>query len=167
MAMRDPASWLTDVPKIVRYLHKNMGHIHTEPARRSLDSLLLLLTKRCPREVVRSLLKISPTCDSAALAMWEVMISVPWALWSVLTELLSVLQDQRLRKVFSCAADDACIYPLALLLCADIETEEFAALYKAQRFLRHPSLVMLSLVLRGLITLSKTPETARKIPVLL
>ncbi|KAM6225537.1 maestro heat-like repeat-containing protein family member 7 [Spheniscus humboldti] len=167
MAMRDPASWLTDVPKIVRYLHKNMEHICTEPARQSLDSLLLLLTKRCPREVVRSLLKISPTCDSAALAVWEVMTSAPWALWSVLTELLSVLQDQRLRKVFSCATEDACIYPLALLLCTDIETEEFAALYKAQRFLRHPSLVMLSLVLRGLITLSKTPETARKIPVLL
>ncbi|XP_076219893.1 maestro heat-like repeat-containing protein family member 7 [Aptenodytes patagonicus] len=54
-----------------------------------------------------------------------------------------------------------------LLLCADVGTEEFAALYKAQRYLRHPSPVMLSLVLRGLITLSKTPETARKIPVLL
>ncbi|XP_076219962.1 maestro heat-like repeat-containing protein family member 7 [Aptenodytes patagonicus] len=54
-----------------------------------------------------------------------------------------------------------------LLLCADVGTEEFAALYKAQRYLRHPSPVMLSLVLRGLITLSETPETARKIPVLL
>ncbi|XP_076219965.1 maestro heat-like repeat-containing protein family member 7 [Aptenodytes patagonicus] len=54
-----------------------------------------------------------------------------------------------------------------LLLCADVGREEFAALYKAQRYLRHPSPVMLSLVLRGLITLSETPETARKIPVLL
>ncbi|KAK4805603.1 hypothetical protein QYF61_016463 [Mycteria americana] len=95
--------------------------------------------------------------------MWEVMISVPWALWSVLTELLSVLQDQRLRQVFSCAAEDACIYPLALVLCTDVETEEFAALYKAQRFLRRPSLVMLSLVLRGLITLSETPETVSRV----
>ncbi|XP_076219973.1 maestro heat-like repeat-containing protein family member 7 [Aptenodytes patagonicus] len=56
---------------------------------------------------------------------------------------------------------------MTLLLCADVGTEEFAALYKAQRYLRHPSPVMLSLVLRGLITLSETPETARKIPVLL
>ncbi|XP_050770338.1 uncharacterized protein LOC127028673 [Gymnogyps californianus] len=167
MAMSDPASWLMDVPKIMRYIHRNMEYIHTEPARHSLDSLLLLLTKWCPRGVVRSLLKISPTCDSTALAMWEVMLSVPWALWSILMELLSVLQDQRLRKVFSCATEDACIYLLALLVCTDIGTEEFAALYKAQRCLRHPSLVMLSLVLRGLITLSKTPETARKIPVLL
>ncbi|KAK4805353.1 hypothetical protein QYF61_003438 [Mycteria americana] len=159
MAMRDPPSWLTDVPKIMRSIHINVERIRTEPARHSLVALLLLLTKRCPREAVRSLLKISPTCDSAALAMWEVMISVPWALWRVLMELLSVLQDQRLRQVFSCVVEDACIYPLALLVCTDVETEEFAALYKAQRFLRRPSLVMLLLVLRGLITLSKTPET--------
>lgn len=46
--------------------------------------------------------------------MWEVMISVPWALRSALRELVSVLEDQRLRKVFSCAAEDACIYPLAV-----------------------------------------------------
>lgn len=51
------------VPKIVRSIHKNVECVRTEPARHSLDSLLLLLTKWCPREVVRSLLKISPTCD--------------------------------------------------------------------------------------------------------
>lgn len=39
---------------------------------------------------------------------------MPWALWSILMELLSVLQDQRLRKVFSCATEDACIYLLAV-----------------------------------------------------
>ena len=36
--------------------------------------------------------------------------------------------------------------------------EQFAALYKAHRYLRRPSPVTLSLVLTGLITLSKTPE---------
>lgn len=51
------------VPKIMRYIHKNMECVSTEPAQHSLDSLLLLLTERCPREVVRSLLEISPTCD--------------------------------------------------------------------------------------------------------
>ncbi|XP_074693885.1 uncharacterized protein LOC141928917 [Strix aluco] len=49
--------------------------------------------------------------------------------------------------------------PFQLLACADIDTEEFSALYKAQRYLRRPSPVMLSLVLTGFITLSKTPET--------
>ncbi|XP_026722916.1 uncharacterized protein LOC113490593 [Athene cunicularia] len=166
-AMRDPASWLMDVPKIMRYIHKNVEHIHTEPARNSLDSLLLLLTRWSSREVVRSLLRISPMCDSAAMAMWEVMISMPWDLRSVLLELVDVLQDWRLRRVFSSATEDACIYPLAHLLCADIDTKEFAALYKAQRYLRHPCPLMLSLVLTGLVTLSETPETARKLPVLM
>ena len=58
-----PVSRPLQVPKIMRYIHRNMEYIRTEPARHSLDSLLLLLTKWCPRGVVRSLLKISPTCD--------------------------------------------------------------------------------------------------------
>ncbi|XP_074748585.1 uncharacterized protein LOC141953689 isoform X4 [Strix uralensis] len=166
-AMTDPASWLTDVPEVLRCIHTNVEQIRAEPARRSLDSLLLLLTRWSPREVVRSLLVISPMCDSAAVAMWEVMISVPWALWRVVSELLGVLRDWRLRRVFSCAADDACIYPLVLLVSAVIDDKQFAALYKTQRYLRRPSPVMLSLVLVGLTTLSKTPETARKMLVLL
>ncbi|XP_074786303.1 maestro heat-like repeat-containing protein family member 7 [Athene noctua] len=167
MAMTDPVSWLTDVPEILRHIHRNVEHIHTEPARRSLHSLLLLLTEWSPREVVRSLLGISPMSDRAAVAMWEVLVSVPWALRRVMSELLGVLQDWRLSRVFSSATEDACIYPLALLACANIDTEEFAALYKAQRYLRRPSPVFLSMVLTGLNTLSKTPEMARKLAVLL
>ncbi|KAK2529660.1 hypothetical protein Q9233_006827 [Columba guinea] len=166
-AMGDPASWMTDVPKLMRYIYKNIEGVSTEPAQHSLHSLLLLLTERCPREVVRSLLEISPTCDSAALAMWEVMISMPGTLWSVLTELRSMLQDLQLRKVFSCAMEDACISLLALLLLTDFGSEKFAALYKPKSFLRNPSWMMLSVVLESLITLSKAHMTARKILVLL
>ncbi|KAK2529668.1 hypothetical protein Q9233_006835 [Columba guinea] len=158
-AMGDPASWMTDVPKLMRYIYKNIEGVSTEPARHSLPSLLLLLTERCPREVVRSLLEISPTCDSAALAMWEVMISMPGTLWSVLTELRSVFQDLQLRKVFSCAMEDACICLLALLLLTDFGSEKFAALYKPESFLRNPSWMMLSVVLESLITLSKAHMT--------
>ncbi|KAK2532142.1 hypothetical protein Q9966_008406 [Columba livia] len=166
-AMGDPASWMTDVPKLMRYIYKNIEGVSTEPARHSLHSLLLLLTERCSREVVRSLLEISPTCDSAALAMWEVMISMPGTLWSVLTELRSVLQDLQLHKVFSCAMEEACISLLALLLRTDFGSEKFAALYKPESFLRNPSWMMLSVVLESLITLSKAHMMARKILVLL
>ena len=51
------------VPKILRCIYKNVEQIRTEPARRSLDSLLLLLIRWSPREVVRTLLDISPACD--------------------------------------------------------------------------------------------------------
>ncbi|CAM9398346.1 unnamed protein product [Bubo scandiacus] len=178
MAVRAPASWMSDVPKVIRCIHKNVEHIRTEPARRSLDSLLLLLIRWSPREVVRTLLDISPACDSAAMAMWEVLMSVPRTLWTVLSELLSVLQDCRVRKVFSSATEDSCIYPLAVsdprsapALCLPPPTPPLSAAQHQpdppQRYLRRPSPVMLSLVLTGLVTLSKTPETARKLPVLL
>ncbi|XP_026719269.1 uncharacterized protein LOC113488367 [Athene cunicularia] len=114
IAMKYHVSWLRDVPKVLRGIHKIVEHIHAELARHSLDLLLLLLLRWRPREVVRTLLDISPTCDSAAVALWEVLISGRWALWRVLSEMLSVLQDCRLRRVFSCAAEDSCIYPLAV-----------------------------------------------------
>ncbi|CAM9150322.1 unnamed protein product [Bubo scandiacus] len=153
MAVRDPASWLVDVPEIMRFIHKNVEHIRTEPARNSLDSLLLQLTKWNPREVVRSLLRISPTCDSAAMALWEVMISVPLALWGVLSELLNLLQDCR----FS-------IFPPKIPI---VSPEPTGRPFSPSSSRPRPSPVTLSLVLTGLITLSKTPEVARKLTVLL
>ena len=42
-----------------------------------------------------------------------------------------------------------------LLASSDIKSEEFVGLYNVCRSLRHPSLVMLSLMLRGFIMLSK------------
>ena len=51
------------VPKIMSGIHGNLEHIRVAPARHSVDSLLLLLTNRCPREVVKSLLKCSPPVD--------------------------------------------------------------------------------------------------------
>ena len=51
---------------------------------------------------------------SAALAMWEVMLSQPHTLEKVLRELLSKRQDQQLRGMFSATAEEACIYHLAV-----------------------------------------------------
>ena len=45
-----------------------------------------------------------------------------------------------------------------MLVFSEIDDKEFADLYKAQRYLRHPSPVMLSLVLTGLVILSKKPK---------
>ncbi|XP_069644235.1 maestro heat-like repeat-containing protein family member 7 [Haliaeetus albicilla] len=104
---------------------------------------------------------------SAALAMWDVMLSQTHTLEKVLRELLSKLQDQQLRRVFGSSTEDACIHHLALLASSDMKSEEFAGLYNVHRYLRRPSLALLSLALRGLVTLSQRPETARKILVLL
>ncbi|XP_029862371.1 maestro heat-like repeat-containing protein family member 7 [Aquila chrysaetos chrysaetos] len=94
MAMRDPASWLMDTQKILECVHRNMEFICTVTARHSLESLLFLLIKWCPKDTVMSLLKITPSCDSTALAMWEVMLSLPSTWETICNELLSVIQDQ-------------------------------------------------------------------------
>ncbi|CAN0036084.1 unnamed protein product [Bubo scandiacus] len=99
--------------------------------------------------------------------MWEVMLCTPWALRRVLNQLVSVLQDRQLRRVFSSAVEDGCIYPLAVLAHINTGAEFFDALYNVQRFLRRPSRVMLPLILRVLVMLSEAPETARKLQVLL
>ncbi|KAM6032625.1 maestro heat-like repeat-containing protein family member 7 [Theristicus caerulescens] len=114
VAMKEPDSWLAEVPSIVRCIYENMACICMASARHRLDLLLLLLTDQCPGEVVTSLLKLSPSCDSSALAVWDVMLSQPHTLKKVLRELLSQLQDQRLRRVFSSSTEDACIHHLAV-----------------------------------------------------
>ncbi|KAM9610620.1 maestro heat-like repeat-containing protein family member 7 [Morphnus guianensis] len=52
-----------------------------------------------------SLLKIAPSCDSAALAMWEVMLSLPSTLETICNELLSVIQDQLPQGQFNFTED--------------------------------------------------------------
>ncbi|XP_062455585.1 maestro heat-like repeat-containing protein family member 7 [Rhea pennata] len=54
-----------------------------------------------------------------------------------------------------------------LLSCADLKAVDCCVLYLLQRYLRHQGVEMRSLVLRGLITLSKRPEMARKMQELL
>lgn len=46
-----------------------------------------------------------------------------------------------------------------LLASGSISSEDFAGLYKVQRYLRRPSRALLSLTLTGLVTLSQRPET--------
>ncbi|XP_069633877.1 maestro heat-like repeat-containing protein family member 7 [Haliaeetus albicilla] len=105
MAMRDPASWLIDARKILESVHRNMEFICTVTARHSLESLLFLLIKWRPKDTVMSLLKITPSCDSTALAMWEVMVSLPSTWEMICNELLSVIQDQLPQGQFNSTED--------------------------------------------------------------
>ncbi|XP_040398461.1 uncharacterized protein LOC121062495 [Cygnus olor] len=167
MAIQDSASWLTDVPKIMRCIYGSVECISTASARQSLDILILWLTNQWPKKVVRSLLKISPSSDSAALAMWEAMFSQNQTMEKVLREILDVLQDQQLRRLSGFVTDDNCIRHLALLAHADVGQDDLDAMYHLQRLLKRPSLVMHSLALRVLLPVSERPVMARQIPVLL
>ncbi|KAK2524993.1 hypothetical protein Q9233_009040 [Columba guinea] len=166
MVKRNCDFWLVDVPKITSCIHKALGCINTAPARRSLMSLIVWMADKCPGEVVSTLLTIAPPGDSTALALWEVMFSVPHTLQNVLKELLIQLQDRHYRVLYTHWVDTA-ILRLAILASSDLQDEEFAPMYLVMRFLRQRRPVVLSLLLRAMMTLSQRGEMARKMKVML
>ncbi|XP_071886074.1 uncharacterized protein [Anas platyrhynchos] len=161
-ALEVPDYWLTDVPTIVECIRRNLGSIHTASARQCLDSLLLQLTKKMPWREVMNLLQFSPPRDSTDLAMWEVILAMPKTLNWVLNFMMGFLQ-----LCYWCTAvsEDTCIRRLAML--AQNESYEFGNPVHLQSYLRHPSPEMRFLVLKGLCTVSESPEKAREIQVLL
>ncbi|NXL90058.1 MROH7 protein, partial [Alectura lathami] len=165
VAIKDPGFWLTDVPRIIRCVYQNMECISTTAHQRkssqgSLDIVLLQLTNQRPGEVVRSLLALSPISDRVAMAMWQVVVSQMVTLQKVLRELLAVLGDQEQRRLFPCVRRHArvCRLPVSYQRRPDYEV-----LYHLQRLLKHPRPAMFPLVLTMLLTLSETPEMARRI----
>ncbi|XP_071610858.1 uncharacterized protein [Heliangelus exortis] len=86
---------VSQAEKILRCVHRNVEHVRTEPSRFVLRSVLGLLSECCPEETVQTLLMISPSCDNAALAMWEMLLSLPSTSVTVLDRLLSVIQGWR------------------------------------------------------------------------
>ncbi|KAK2511022.1 hypothetical protein Q9233_017274 [Columba guinea] len=166
MVMGNCDFWLVDVPKITSSIYKTLERINTAQARQSVESLIVPLADKCPGEVVSTLLTIAPPGDSTALALWEVMFSVPHTLRSVLKELLIQLRDLKSR-LFCTYLEDHCLVSLAMLAGSDLGDREFALLYMAFRFLKEERPAMLSLVLTGIMTLSQTDEMARKMKVML
>ncbi|KAK2515352.1 hypothetical protein Q9966_015413 [Columba livia] len=158
--------WLVDVPKITSCIYKTLECINTAPARRSVMSLIVPMADKCPGEVVSTLLTIAPPGDRTALALWEVMFSVPQTLQNVLKELLIQLQDRHYRVLYT-HREDTAILRLAILASSDLQDEEFAPMYLVMRFLRQRRPAVLSLLLRAMMTLSQRGEMARKMEVML
>ncbi|XP_061326668.1 uncharacterized protein LOC133278161 [Pezoporus flaviventris] len=63
VAMTEPASWLTEVWFITRCIYNNLQHISAASARCSLKSLFLSMAQQNPREMILSLIDISPACN--------------------------------------------------------------------------------------------------------
>ncbi|XP_061326709.1 uncharacterized protein LOC133278196 [Pezoporus flaviventris] len=99
--------------------------------------------------------------------MWEALLSQPLILVKVLRELRRNLQHLQLRIGSRFCRVKFCIRLLALLACSDVTPEEFAGVYNREKFPWCQNVVLFSLTLTGLITLSQSPDTAKKILVLL
>ncbi|XP_040399352.1 uncharacterized protein LOC121063085 [Cygnus olor] len=163
-ALEDPDYWLTDVPIIMECIRKNLDSIHTASARRCLDSLLLQLTNQMSREEVQKLLKFPPPSNSTALGMWEVILAMPQTLEKVLNMLM---EDLPLCDWCTAVTEDTCIRRLAMLAQNHISEEEFGNPVHLLSYLKHPSPAMRLMVLKGLSTVSESPEKARRIQVVL
>ncbi|XP_030313081.1 LOW QUALITY PROTEIN: uncharacterized protein LOC115598855 [Calypte anna] len=83
---------VSQAKQILKCVHRNAEHVRTEPGQFLLRSVLGLLSECCPEETVQILLMISPSCDNAALAVWEMLLSLPSTSGTVLDRLLSVIQ---------------------------------------------------------------------------
>ncbi|XP_062458823.1 uncharacterized protein LOC134155544 [Pezoporus occidentalis] len=142
VAMTEPASWLTEVWIITRCIYKNLQHISTASARCSLKLLFLSMAEQNPREMILSLIDISPASASGT---------------------------QELHSAGSPAGSAGPSLPslFQLLASSDVTPEAFAGVYNREKFPWCQNVVLFSLTLTGLITLSQSPDKAKKILVLL
>ncbi|XP_061321649.1 uncharacterized protein LOC133275661 [Pezoporus flaviventris] len=127
--------------------------------------LLLMMAEQWPGDVILRLVHLSPECDSVAMAMWEVLLSQRLILENSLRELSIRFHYLSVPWRFSTYKAEACIQLLALLASSHVTPKMFAGVYEIRKLLMPPRL--LSLVLQGLVTLSQSPDSARKILVML
>ncbi|XP_071619281.1 maestro heat-like repeat-containing protein family member 6 [Heliangelus exortis] len=161
----ESSRWLVDMPKIMSSLYKTLHFISWDSAWQWVGSLLLRMLEQYPEKAVRLLLDTAPPGDSSCLEMWEMMLSTPLAVDKVLVLLFKELQERKQKMLFCTLTED--ISCLALLASIYLPGEHFARTYEFYRFLRHQSQDMLSVALRGVATMSRIPEMARKMKVLL
>ncbi|XP_053907653.1 maestro heat-like repeat-containing protein family member 7 [Cuculus canorus] len=119
------------------------------------------MTKHYPTEVATTLWRRFPPTDRSALPLWELMFSMPETLEELLKRLSLLLQDKQ-EKDCDALPEDSCILLLAMLAFEDCDNEDIVAKYNIWRILKHSNPVMLSLVLRALLTLLDRAKMARK-----
>ncbi|XP_071886046.1 maestro heat-like repeat-containing protein family member 7 [Anas platyrhynchos] len=96
--------------------------------------------------------------------MWEVILAMPRTLERVLS---IMMEDLPLRYWYTAVTKDTCIRRLAMLAQNHISEEDFGNPVHLQSYLRHLIPMMRFLVLKGLCTVSESPEKAREIQILL
>ncbi|XP_071583243.1 maestro heat-like repeat-containing protein family member 7 isoform X2 [Heliangelus exortis] len=108
VATSDPGFWLVDAEAILRCIHSTLQRVPRVTACQSLESLLWLLAERSPEDTVRTLLRMSPECDRAALAVWEVMLSPPRNTQRIFEGLLGVMEGSIAGVSVSAASQVLC-----------------------------------------------------------
>ncbi|XP_003643101.3 uncharacterized protein LOC100858097 isoform X2 [Gallus gallus] len=154
------------VPEILGSIPRNLKRRRAS-LQETLFSLLDMLTRHFPRDVLMSVLTHLPQCDSTTLDIWESLLAPAATSERVLEELCSVLQDQQLCMTFNFTTVDFGLLRLTVMRPTEEILQELCNPDLFQMFLKIKSLPLLWLVLRGLVLLSERPETAREIRALL
>ncbi|XP_015128145.3 uncharacterized protein LOC107049283 [Gallus gallus] len=154
------------VPEILGSIHRNLKRSRAS-LQETLFSLLDMLTRHFPRDVLMSVLTHLPQCDSTTLDIWESLLAPAATSERVLEELCSVLQDQQLCMTFNFTTVDFGLLRLTVMRPTEEILQELCNPDLFEMFLKIKSLPLLWLVLRGLVLLSERPETAREIRALL
>ncbi|KAM6307937.1 uncharacterized protein O3Q21_012184 [Podargus strigoides] len=92
VVMEHPDFSLAHVPKIMSCIHQHLECISMKSARRSVGWLVLLLIDQCPTTVFTAMLTLFPPGDRSAMAMWEMIFSMPQAVEEIFNVLRSKLQ---------------------------------------------------------------------------
>uniref|UniRef100_A0A8C2STA9 Uncharacterized LOC107306599 n=1 Tax=Coturnix japonica TaxID=93934 RepID=A0A8C2STA9_COTJA len=160
--LRDPATWLTDVPEILVFIQRNLGS-NNASAHQILFSVLDVLAMEFPRDVLMSVLIDLPENDSTTLDIWNRLLSLALTSEHFLAELFSILQSQMLCGILNVTKTRLGFLLLAVMHPTEEKLQELYKPELLQVLLKVKSLPILWLVLKGLLLMSERPEMARGI----
>ncbi|XP_031985156.1 uncharacterized protein LOC116453613 isoform X4 [Corvus moneduloides] len=158
VAMRDPDSWLMDVPKIVSCILETLPCISTASGCKKVESLFLLMTNEYGSAVLISLCEMAFQGDSTVQELCDTLSSMPEILDKVLTELATLLRNQwcNPRREGTCASRRASS-------SGQIDVEELGDEPNVWSDQEHVDVLMAFVLLEVLAELSGRAEMAKKV----
>ncbi|XP_048151739.1 maestro heat-like repeat-containing protein family member 7 [Corvus hawaiiensis] len=114
MLVEEGVSSPKQVPAVVRYIHQWL--LSNEYPEYRLSRTLLDLTEAYPTDVVMTILRVAPSCDRAATAMWKTLMCSVRTSKTVMPLLLDVLESWPEHSTRTSDGDDTDVFALAATL---------------------------------------------------
>ncbi|XP_064253604.1 uncharacterized protein LOC135285344 [Passer domesticus] len=106
------------VPAMVRYIHQWL--LANDSAEHRLDKTLLNLTEALTNDAVMTLLRVAPSCDRAAMAMWKTIMGSSRTAKPVQLTLLDVLGNWPVCSTCTSDGDKTGVFALAVSFCKQL-----------------------------------------------
>ncbi|CAN8175563.1 unnamed protein product [Coccothraustes coccothraustes] len=144
------------VPALVRYIHQWL--LANDSAEHRLDKPLLDLTEAQPADVVTTLLRVSPLCDRAAMAMWKTIMGSDRTAELAQLILLDVLGSWPEHSTCTSDGDKTGVFALAVLEFLDLrEHDADRVLQIFSRYLQSECRERRLLAFKALLKLTDNP----------